>query len=78
MDWNDPQARFALIERVGLKEYNRLIKEHLAKAVIETVNGHTIRVVHFRGCPVYMVDGMDRGSTSLEEARKIALGEVTT
>jgi hypothetical protein len=43
MNWHDPAERFALIQRVGVTEYKRLHAEHMAKSVVETVNGHAIR-----------------------------------
>jgi hypothetical protein len=43
IDWNDPTARFALIERVGLRRYNEL---HTERIVVATVGGHAIRPVN--------------------------------
>jgi hypothetical protein len=49
VDWNDPAACLALIERVGIAEYNRLHAEHCLQlqAVAKTVNGHAIRKTTF-------------------------------
>ena len=49
IDWNDPAACLALIERVGIAEYNRLHAEHCLQlqAVAKTVKGHAIRKTTF-------------------------------
>jgi hypothetical protein len=46
IDWNDPTAHFALIERVGPRRYNELHTEHLRRIVVATVGGHPIRPVN--------------------------------
>lgn len=45
MNWDDPAARLALIEQVGVEEYNRRIAEHFRQSTIAVVNGHLIRPV---------------------------------
>jgi hypothetical protein len=45
IDWDDPDARFALIQRVGVTEYNRLMQERHARNTVATVNGHAIKQV---------------------------------
>ena len=49
IDWNDPAACLALIERVGVVEYNRLHAEHCLQllALAKTVNGHAISKTTF-------------------------------
>jgi hypothetical protein len=47
IDWNDPDACLALIERVGVAEYNRLHAEHLQLQAVATVNGYAIRKTTF-------------------------------
>lgn len=73
MNWDDPEARAQLIESVGAEEYNRLFQKHYKNSVIETVNGHAIRaVLSQRFGRIYMVDGINKGHSTLEGARKIA------
>ena len=72
MNWDNPADRFALIERVGANEYNRLIKEHFRKSVVATVNGYDIRPVNSRFGRIYMIDGADRGYRTLEESKVFA------
>ncbi|MCA1404678.1 hypothetical protein I6F26_10245 [Ensifer sp. IC3342] len=43
MNWNDPVERAALIEKVGVAEYNRLIEQHFRDMTLMVVNGHAIR-----------------------------------
>ena len=77
INWHDPAERFALIERVGVAEYTRQQAEHMAKSVaesvVETVNGHAIRVVYSeRFGKLYMVDDIRSCAATLEGAREIA------
>jgi hypothetical protein len=52
------------------------MEDHFAKTVVETVNGHPIRLVHtMRFGALYMVDGLNRGHQTLDGARQIARGE---
>ena len=53
------------------------MEDHFAKKVVETVNGHPIRLVHTMrfGASLYMVDGLNRGHQTLDGARQIARGE---
>jgi hypothetical protein len=51
------------------------MEDHFAK-VVETVNGHAIRLVHsMRFGALYMVDDLNRGHQTLDGARQIARGE---
>lgn len=45
MNWDDPAERAALIERVGVTEYNRMVAQHRKDSVVVTVNGYEIRQV---------------------------------
>jgi hypothetical protein len=57
INWDDPAARLALIERVGHEEYSRLIGEHFRKQTITVVNGYGIRKINTRFGQLFMVDG---------------------
>lgn len=75
INWDDPVQRCHLIERVGVDTYSQMFKEHQDRSVIERVNGHAIRAINSpRFGRIYMVDGLGRGHSTLEGARKIALG----
>jgi len=41
MDWNNPEARLAMLERVGVNEYNRLHAEKMKADTVETVTPFT-------------------------------------
>jgi hypothetical protein len=79
MNWDDPQARLELIERVGIGEYNRLIGEYLRASVISTVNGHPVRRRASAYGPVYCVGSV--AFSTLDEAerhaRQLTAGEGT-
>jgi hypothetical protein len=73
MDWDDPVARFHLVERIGIAAYNEALAKHKRDSVIETVNGHAIRAIYSeRLGRIYVIDDLGRGHETLEGARKIA------
>lgn len=75
MDWNDPAARAALIERVGPAEYNRLAAEHDRSITVATVNGHRIRPVSSRFGRLFMVGGTGKAFATMDEAEGFAWKE---
>ena len=69
MNWDDPAARLALIERVGITEYNRQLEAHQRASVVAHAGGYEIRAVHSgRFGRLYMVDGLNRAWSTLEQA----------
>ena len=72
MNWDDPVERFHLIERVGVNEYNRLHAVHMVDSVVDIINGHSIRSVQSRFGRIFVVDGTNAGSATIEGAREIA------
>lgn len=73
MNWDDPEARLALVERVGHTEYNRLIAAHHAAAsVVATVNGHPIRPVNTRFGRLFQVGKTGRAFSTQPEAETFA------
>lgn len=72
MNWDDPIARATLLEKVGLKEYNRQLDEHHVASTIETVNGHKIRPVSSMWGRLYIVGETRHAFSTLEAARKYA------
>ena len=72
IDWDDPEARFHLIEQVGVKEYNRLLNEHFWSTVIKTVNGYAICPAITRFGRVFWVEGTLRGFSDLKQAEDFA------
>jgi hypothetical protein len=73
MNWDDPTARFELIERVGPTEYNRLHREHIEASTIERVNGYAIRPIEtMRFGRVYQVGDTGSAFSTIEAARKYA------
>lgn len=76
MNWDNPEDRAALIERVGVEEYNRLHAEHRKASVVATVNGHDIRPVGSRFGRLFMVGDTGRAFSTQPEAEAFARGEV--
>ena len=72
MDWNNPEDRLRLIEKVGSDEYSRQMRAKLEREVIERVNGRAIRKTSSRFGVIYWVSGTDKGHSTLEGAREIA------
>jgi hypothetical protein len=74
MNWNDPSARLDLVERVGTKEYNRLLEDHVRSTTKEVVNGWGIRPVQTRFGRLWQVSGTANAYMDLETARAKAAG----
>jgi hypothetical protein len=72
MNWDDPVARYNLIERVGIAEYNRLIQQHFVDSTVSTVNGYPIRPVGSRFGTIYMIDGANTGFRTQAESEAYA------
>lgn len=72
MNWDDPAARAALAEQVGIEEYNRLHAQHRKASTIATANGYGIRLVGSRFGQLHMVDGTDKAFDTLPEAQAYA------
>jgi hypothetical protein len=78
MNWDDPAERAALIERVGIDEYNRLHAEHIAQSVVSTVNGYPIRPVSARGVGrLFAVGGTESAFMTLAQAEAFAREQPT-
>jgi hypothetical protein len=71
MKWDDVEARIALIERVGVAEYYRLLLAHFEAGVAATVNGYRIRKVS-SNAGRYAVEGTGRVLLTLHEATAFA------
>ena len=72
MDWNNPEARLALLERVDANEYNRLHSEKMKADTVETVNGHAIHKVQSGFGQLFAVGATNRAFKTMEEARAFA------
>lgn len=72
MNWDDPAHRLALIEIVGIPEYNRLHAEQRERETIGTENGYKLRRVGSRFGSLVQVVGTDSAFATLIEARNYA------
>jgi hypothetical protein len=69
INWNDPAARFRLIEEVGPKRYNELKAEHMRASTVSTAGGHAIRMVHSsRFGRLFLVGETGRAFSKLAQA----------
>jgi argonaute-like protein implicated in RNA metabolism and viral defense len=68
MNWDDPVARYNLINQVGPEKYNELIKKHHEDSIIETVNGYPI----FKVQGLFAVQHTKMAWMTLERAREEA------
>lgn len=74
IDWEDPAARLALIERIGVKAYNDAVKARADAARIATVNGYAIRPVSSRFGRIYAIDGTGKAFATRAQAETFAEG----
>lgn len=72
MNWDSPEERFRLADRVGPEEYNRQHAAHLAASVLETVNGYPLRPVACRFGRLIAVGGTNAAFSDLDSARRHA------
>ena len=72
MNRDDPAEGFKLIERIGVDEYIRLVREHDRASVVATINGHEIWPVQTRFGQLYVVGGTERAFSTLAEAEACA------
>ena len=74
MNWDNPEERLALAERVGTEEYNRRLLEHLDSLIVATVKGRAIRPVNSPFGRLFAVGGTKHAFSTVEEAVRYAEG----
>ncbi|WFU51159.1 hypothetical protein [Sinorhizobium terangae] len=73
MNWNDPAARLALIEAVGVEEYNARLADRFDEMTVKVVNGHSIRIVDSsRFGQLFLVGDTGSAFAKVEQAEKHA------
>ena len=72
MNWNDPADRLALVERIGIEEYNKAFEEYVKQTTVVTVGGHIIRPVGTRFGRLFQVGKTGKAFTKLCDAEKYA------
>jgi len=83
MNWADPAERLALIRRVGVAEYQRLLNEygdeHRERTTVAVINGRSIWPVECKFGRVFAVQGSNIAFATLggaiAHARTVAGGE---
>ena len=73
MNWDNPAERLALIQRVGVAEYQRLLNEygdeHRKRAALAIINGRPIWPVQCRYGRVFAVQGSSVAFATLDGAK---------
>jgi hypothetical protein len=73
INWNDPTARFRLIEQIGLHRFNELHADYLRRSTVATVAGHAIRPVNSeRFGRLFVVCDTGRAFSTLPQAETYA------
>ena len=68
INWNDPEERARLIERVGVKAYNEAFAKHIEQSTVAIVAGHSIRPIRTRFGKVWLVGNTGHGFSTREKA----------
>lgn len=69
MNWDNPAERLALIQRVGVAEYERPLRKHREQGTPVVENGHAIRPVQCGYGRVFAVEGVDVAFATLDGAK---------
>lgn len=72
MNWDNPEERLALIERVGAEEYNRLIQAYHEESTVARVGGHALRPVGSRFGQLFLVGDTGKAFRTQAEAEVFA------
>jgi hypothetical protein len=73
IDWDDPVARFRLVEQVGPERYSQLHAEHVRVSTVATVGGHAISPMYSeRFWRLFVVGDTGRAFSTLPQAATYA------
>ena len=72
INWNDPEERARLSERIGTKAYNEAFAKHIKQSTVATVGGHSIRPVGSRFGRLWQVGNTGRAFSTREKAEAYA------
>jgi len=68
INWDDPEERSRLVEKIGLKAYNDAFAKHIEQSTVAIVAGHSIRPVETRFGKLWLVGNTGRAFSTLEQA----------
>ena len=72
INWDDPEERAKLVERIGVKAYNEAFSRHIKQSSVTKVAGHNIRLVGSRFGKLWQVGNTGRAFSTRKEAEKYA------
>lgn len=72
IDWSDPTARAALLERIGTDAYNAALEAHHVATTVARIGGHRIRTVSSPFGPLYAVGATGNAYAEFAQAAKFA------
>lgn len=73
MNWDDPAARLALIERVGPDEYARQMREYQDGSILKRIGKYSLRPVNSgRFGRIIMIDGSGSNNSAAIGFRTVA------
>ena len=68
INWDDPEQRARLAERIGLKAYNEAFAKHIEESTVAIIAGNSIRPVTTCFGKVWLVGNTGHALCTLEEA----------
>ena len=60
INWDDPEERARLVEKIGPKAYNEAFAKYVQQSTVATVAGHSIRSVNSRFGKLWQVGNTGR------------------
>ena len=72
INWDDPEERARLVERIGVKAYNEALNKHIKESTVAIVAGHSIRPVGSRFGKLWQVGNTGRAFSTREQAETYA------
>lgn len=72
MNWDNPNERAELVERLGVKAYNQAFEEHINKITVAVIGGHKIYPVNTRFGKLFNVGNTGKAFQELSVAESYA------
>ena len=72
INWDDPEERVKLLDRIGIEAYNKAFANHIKQSSVATIAGHNIRLVGSRFGKLWQVGNSGRAFSTREQAETYA------